>query len=89
MVKHQVYSGQPWVKHYKGPGQRLGNTWSNFPDSIQCQGHTYDDYIKELYNDTASPPVLNPMAAINTKSDLDMTMMRAAINTRDFLLKYR
>ena len=53
------------------------------------QGHTFDDYIKDLYNETSTPPVLNPMAIVATRSSLDPTMIRAAINTRDFLLKYR
>lgn len=53
------------------------------------QGLTYDDYITELYNTTSSPPVLNPMAVIASKSSLDPTMARAAVNTRDFLVAYR
>ncbi|KAI8475339.1 MAG: hypothetical protein J3K34DRAFT_390713 [Monoraphidium minutum] len=67
------------LKELKTPLIENENEWV-------VQGHTYDDYMRELYNDTASPPVLNPMSVIASKSDLDMTMMRASVNTRDFLL---
>lgn len=45
------------------------------------QGHTYDDYMQELL-----PNHTNPMHVIPTLSNLDRTMMRASINTRDFLI---